>query len=104
MAKDNTYAVIDIKGSQFRVFEGDEILVDKLGDDKPDPRVLMLVDDGKVKVGKPTVKGAKVKLKILEEEERGEKITVQKFKAKSRYRRKKGFKPVYSRLLVEKIE
>lgn len=98
------YAVIKIKGTQYKIAEGDEILVDKLGKDKPEARVLLVVDGKAVNVGKPDVKGAKVKLKVLEEELKGKKVTVQTFKAKSRYRRKLGFRPRYTKLLVEKIE
>ena len=97
------YAVIKIKGQQYKVSEKDEILVGKLGEDKAEAEVLLLVDDGKVKVGKPKVKGAKVNLKIVEKEIKGKKLHVMKFKTKSRYRKKIGFRPVYSRLLVEKI-
>ncbi|MGB6839179.1 MAG: 50S ribosomal protein L21 [Microgenomates group bacterium] len=97
------YAIIKIKGQQYKVSEGDEILVGKLGNDKPEAQVLLVVDDKKVKIGKPEVKDAKVKIKILEKEEKGKKLYVQTFKAKSRYRRKIGFRPVYSRLLIEKI-
>jgi large subunit ribosomal protein L21 len=97
------YAVIKIKGNQYKVTEGEEILVDKLGDEKPEAEVLLVVDNGKVKVGKPKVRGAKVKLKVVNAEEKGKKLTVLKYKAKSRYRKKKGFRPIYTRLLVEKI-
>lgn len=97
------YAVVKIKGKQYKVFEGDEILVDKLRTDKPNVKVFLIVDEKGVKVGEPEVKGAKVEVKILKEEEKGEKLYVQTFKAKSRYRRKIGFRPIYSRLLVEKI-
>ncbi len=97
------YAVIRIKGNQYQVTEGEEILVDKLADKKIEAEVLLLVDKKKIKIGKPIVKGVKVKLKVLKEEEKGKKLYVQKFKAKSRYRRKYGFRPVYTRLLVEKI-
>lgn len=97
------YAIVKIKGQQYKVSEGDEILVDKLGTDKPDVKVFLIVDEKGVKIGKPEVKGAKVKMKILEAEEKGKKLYVQTFKAKSRYRRKIGFRPIYSRLLIEKI-
>ena len=97
------YAVIEIKGTQYKVAEGDKILTDKLGKEKPNPRVLLVVDGKKVGVGKPEVKGVKVKLKVLEEDFKGKKVTVQTFKAKSRYRRKIGFRPRLSKLLVEKI-
>lgn len=97
------YAVIRIKGNQFKVSEGEEILIGKLGEEKPEAEVLLLSENGKVKLGKPTLKDTKVKLKVIEKEEKGEKLHVMTFKAKSRYRRKKGFRPVYSRILIEKI-
>ncbi len=96
------YAVIKYQGHQYRVSEGEEILVDKLLD-KSKPEVLLFVDDGQVKVGKPILKEAKVKIKILAEEEKGEKLDIYKFKAKSRYRRHTGFRPQYTKLLIEKI-
>ena len=96
------YAVLRIKGKQYRVSEKDEIIVDRL-EGKPEAEVLLQVEDGKVKVGKPKVVGVKVDLKVINEEEKGEKIKILKYKAKSRYRRRMGFRPVYTRLLVEKI-
>ena len=95
------YAVIRIKGRQFKVTEGEEILIDKLSDKKPVAEVL-LVSNGKVKVGKPEVKGAKVTLKVLEDE-KGEKLQVTTYKSKSRYRKKKGFRHQYTRIKVDKI-
>ncbi len=97
------YAVIKIQGHQYQVSEKEEILVDFLGETKPEPEVLLISDEGKVKVGKPTVKEGKVTLKVVEPEVKGEKIYVRKYKAKSRYRRKIGFRPKYSKLLVQKI-
>jgi len=97
------YAVVRIKGTQYKVSEGEEILVDKLDGGKPEVEVLLAVDNEKVLVGKPTLKDSTVKLKIVKEEEKGEKIRVFKYKAKSRYRKKMGFRPKYTRLLVEKI-
>lgn len=97
------YAVIRIKGSQYKVSEGDEILIDKLGEEKPEAEVLLLVEGENTKVGKPILPDVEVRLKVLEAEEKGKKLYVQKFRAKSRYRKKIGFRPQYSRLLVEKI-
>ncbi len=98
------YAVIKTKGQQFKVSVGDEILVGKLDEkEKPEIKVLLISNDGKVSVGKPTVKGATVKVKILEMEEKGKKLHIETFKAKSRYRKKKGFRPVNTRLKIEKI-
>ena len=97
------YAVIRIGGKQYKVGEGDQILVDKLTDPKKiSSEVLLVSDEGKVSVGKPVLK-SEVKLKMVSELEKGEKVEIYKFKAKSRYKRHTGFRAQYSKLLVEKI-
>ena len=106
MAKVDTsgkYAVIRILGRQYKVTEGQELLIDKMNDLKLTPEVLMVVTSDKVEIGKPVVKGAKVDLKIITEVEKGKKIEVYHFKAKSRYRKHTGFRPQHTRVLVEKI-
>ena len=98
------FAVVEIGGKQYKAIEGKEILVDKLTDPKKfEVEVLLLVDGEKVQVGKPVIKDAKVITKVVTEIEKGEKIEIYKFKAKSRYKRHTGFRPQYTRLLVEKI-
>jgi large subunit ribosomal protein L21 len=97
-----SYAIIRIKGKQYKVSQGDEILVDKTEEKAPKCDVLLVVGDKEVKIGKPLVSDAKVILKIVEQV-KGKKISVQKFKAKSRYRRKIGFRPQLTKMLVEKI-
>jgi large subunit ribosomal protein L21 len=97
------YAVIRLQGRQYKVSEGEELLVDKMNDLKLIPEVLLVADGEKVKVGKPVLKDAKVTLKIVKDMEKGEKIEVYHFKAKSRYRKHTGFRPQYTRVLVEKI-
>ena len=95
------YAIIRLQGQQHKVSEKDEILVDKING-QPKADVLMVVDGEKVKIGKPTVRGAKITFKVLGEE-KGKKLHVATFKAKSRYRRKVGFRPQYTKLLVQTI-
>jgi len=98
------FAVIRIGGKQYRVSEGEEILVDKLIDIKNvSPEVLLVVDGEKIEIGKPVLTKAKVTVKVLVEVEKGEKIDVFKYKAKSRERRHVGFRAKYTRLLIEKI-
>ena len=98
------YAVIRLAGQQFKVTEGQEILVNKLKDVKKiDLDVLLLAEDGKVSIGKPVLKEASVKVKVLAEVEKGEKVDIYKFKAKSRYKKHTGFRPKYTKLLIEKI-
>ncbi len=96
------YAVVRIKGHQYKVSEGQEILVDRVGDGKVNAEVLLVVKGDKISVGKPVVKDAKVTIKILGEE-KGEKIDVYKYKSKSRYRRHTGFRSQLTRLLIQKI-
>lgn len=98
------YAIIRLQGQQFKVSEGDEILVGLMSDvAKIEPEVLLFADGKEVKIGKPVLKDVKIKVKVLAELEKGEKVEVYHFKAKSRYRKHTGFRAKYTRLLVEKI-
>ena len=82
--------------------EGDEILV-PLMSGEPEAVTLLVADNAKIKLGTPEVKGVRVELKKLEDI-KGKKLYVAKFKAKSRYRRRIGFRPKYTKLQVKKID
>jgi large subunit ribosomal protein L21 len=100
------YAVVRFGGKQYLVRKGDRLLVDKVSSKGPNivlEEVLLAVSDGSLKIGKPTVSGIGVKAKILETK-KGQKVDVYKFKAKSRYRRSKGFRPMQSLLEILDIE
>ena len=97
------YVVLRLKGKQYKVSEGETFLVDKMIDTKAEPEILLTVDGSKVAIGDPTVKDAKVKLTITEQEVKGEKIDIFKYKSKSRYRKHLGFRPKYTKLLLDKI-
>ena len=97
------YAVVRIKGKQYMVSVGEEFLVDLAKNQKIEPEVLLVADGEKVEICKPLVSKAKIGLKIVKELEKGEKIDILKYKAKSRYRKHMGFTPKFTRLLVEKI-
>lgn len=79
------------------------MVVDKMADLTAMAEVLLVADGDKVKVGKPVLKDAKVTFKVVKDVEKGEKIEVYHFKAKSRYKKHTGFRPQYTRILVEKI-
>ena len=99
------FAVIATSGSQHRVEEGTEILVDRLENkegDKVTFDVILYADDKTVQVGTPTVKGTSVKATVVGHE-RGDKIRIATFKAKSRQRRVKGFRHDYTRLKIDTI-
>ncbi|WP_407306948.1 50S ribosomal protein L21 [Desulfosporosinus sp. SB140] len=101
------YAVIETGGKQFRVQEGDEILVEKLeanvGDTVTIDKVLLVEKEGVVKVGAPVVAGASAVLKVVEHG-KGVKVIVFKYKAKKNYRRKQGHRQPYTKVLVEALQ
>ena len=99
------YAIIKTGGKQYKVAEGDIIEVDKLPENEEKvifDQVLLLVTDGDVKIGKPTISGEKVEAKILGSL-KGIKIRVSKFKSKVRYRRVSGFRASLTKVQIEKI-
>ena len=104
--KNSKFAVIKLAGSQLKVFEGKEYEVGKLPGKKGDKieiKDVLLIWDGKdTKIGKPLVEDAKVALEITSQK-KGEKIDGLTYKAKSRSRRRYGFRPQITRVLVKKI-
>ena len=97
------YAVIKLNNKQYKVSEGEEVLVDKLNDEKLVAQVLLFVDEKGPKIGTPEVKGAKVAFKVIENEVKGAKVTTSKFRSKSRYRKTVGFRPVNTKIKITKI-
>ncbi|HHT36545.1 MAG: 50S ribosomal protein L21 [Candidatus Wallacebacter cryptica] len=101
------YAVVETGGKQYRVAEGDTILVEKLnvpvGEQVVLDRVLLVGGNGGVKVGTPTVADAKVIAKVADQG-KGKKVIVFKYKAKKNYRKKTGHRQPFTKLVVEKIE
>jgi len=100
------YALVEIKGKQYKAVEGAVLTVDKLeneaGESLEFDTVLLTSDEGKVQVGTPYVKGVKVQATV-EEHEKGAKIFIYKFKRRKGYRRKQGHRQQYSRLKVTGI-
>jgi len=99
-------AIIEFQGHQHLVREGEELVVDQLEEKKGKEvkieRVLLLEEKKKVQVGAPLVKNALVTAKVLEHF-KGDKIRVATYKAKSRYRRVKGFRPALTKIKIVKI-
>ena len=87
------YAIISTGGKQYRVREGDTIEIEKLpgeiGEYIDFREVLLASVDGKVSVGTPALPGAKV-VGEIKDQTRAEKLTVFKYKPKTRRRVKKG--------------
>lgn len=100
------FAVIKTKGRQYivhpgEVFELDAVL-DKEGKKVTIDDVLLVSKKGKCEIGKPVLKSEKVVLQVIEEK-KGNKITTNKFKAKSRYRKKTGSRNTFSKVKVVSI-
>lgn len=100
------YAIVRLGGKQYKVSKGEILEVDKqhveLNGQAVLDDVLLFVSDGKIKIGNPRVADTKVKALVLEHK-KGEKIRVAKFKAKVRYRRVMGFRPLLTRLQITDI-
>ena len=100
------YAIVETGGKQYRVSPGQVVDVDHIDVDEGAAveldRVLLLAEGDDVKVGTPTVEGARV-MATVQEEGRGRKIIVFRYKPKVRYRRKTGHRQAYTRLLINSI-
>jgi large subunit ribosomal protein L21 len=99
------YAIIATGGKQYRVSEGDVIFIEKIDaevDSTVSFDVLLVGNDGEVKVGTPLVEGAKVEGKVLGQV-RGEKIIVYKYKSKKNYHRKNGHRQPYTKVEITEI-
>lgn len=101
------YAIIQTGGKQYKAVEGESIEVEKLEAEvgkKVELGEVMLVADGdQVMVGKPTLAEAKVSATVLAQE-KGEKISVFKYKPKIRYRVKTGHRQKLTRLQIDSID
>ena len=64
----------------------------------------MVFDDKTATVGTPVVKGAKVKAEVIEQEVKGDKVRIMKFKAKKREKTLTGYRPKYSQIKISSIE
>ncbi len=103
------WAIIETGGKQYRVEPKEKIDVERLEAEKDQvikiDKVLFVSkdDEGKdVLIGNPYVAGAVVEALVLGEE-KGDKVTIFKYKPKKRYRVKKGHRQIFTQLQIEKI-
>ena len=103
------YAIVEIKGQQFKAEEGKYLYVNYLGEETKEgdkvafDKVLLLDADGDVKVGGPAVEGAKVECEVLMPLVKGDKVIVFKKKRRKGYRRKNGHRQFFTKVLVKSI-
>ncbi len=100
------YAIVDIKGKQMRVAQGDKVYVNRLAEEPGSAvsfdQVLMVADGDKVHIGTPTVKGSLVKATILDHV-RDDKVVIFKKKRRKGYKVKKGHRQPYSSIKIDAI-
>ena len=103
------YAIVEIQGQQFKA-EADKFLyVHYLGDALKEgdtvefDRVLLAEADNEVKVGAPTLEGAKVVCQVLTPLVKGDKVIVFKKKRRMGYRRKNGHRQCFTKVLIKEV-
>lgn len=103
------FAVIATGGKQYKVSQGDSILIEKMkgeyteGDVISFDKVLLLSQAGKANIGTPTVAGAKVQA-VITKIGRAKKVTVIKYKQKSRYFKKNGHRQPFFKVSISAIQ
>ena len=104
MTKD--FSIVKIGGRQYKVSKGDLVSVEKLDTEEGKKAtftdVFLSVKKGKVSIGVPAVKGAKVEAKVVEHG-KGKKINIFKYKSKTRYRRRIGHRQPFTKMEITKI-
>ena len=100
------YAIFTSGSSQYRVQPGDVIEVDRLETAEAGQLtfddVLLVSDDDGLRVGQPTVEGARIEASVLEHM-RGPKIQIFTYQAKKRHRRRMGHRQELTRLRIDSI-
>ena len=100
------YAIVDIAGQQFKVETGKQIFVNRqaaeVGSALSFDKVLLLDNEGDVKVGAPYIDGAAVKATVVEHC-KGDKVIIFKKKRRKGYQKKNGHRQYLTKLQIEGI-
>ena len=99
------YAIISAGNKQYRVSQGETIYIDKVNQEDGSTisfDVLMVENNGEIKVGNPTVAGATVEGKVVAQV-KGEKIMIYKYKSKKNYHRRQGHRQPYTKVEITAI-
>lgn len=100
------YAIVEIAGQQFKVEKDRKIFVNRLaqnaGESVEFDRVLLIDNEGAVKIGAPTIEGAKVTAKVLEHL-KGDKVIVFHKRRRKGYEKKNGHRQYLSQIQIESI-
>lgn len=100
------YAIVDIAGQQFKVEKDQKVFVHRqegeAGAELSFEKVLLVDKDGKVTIGKPEIKNAKVTAKILEHV-KGDKVIIFKKNRRKGYKLKRGHRQQFTQIQIEEI-
>lgn len=100
------YAVIETGGKQYRAAENDVLRVEKLeaevGDEVTLDRVLLVSQEGAVRVGAPYVEGVTVTARVVRQG-KGRKIEGFTYKAKKNQRKRFGHRQLFTELVIQTI-
>ena len=101
------YALVDIAGQQFKVEAGSEIFVNRLASKKDESvefnKVLLIDNEGTVKVGAPYVEGAVVKATVLEDDTKAKKVLVFKKIRRKGYQKLNGHRQKLTKIRIDSI-
>jgi large subunit ribosomal protein L21 len=103
------YVIVEIQGQQFKAEQGKFLYVHYLGEQVKEgetvefDRVLLADVDGAVKVGAPTVEGAKIVCEVAQTLVKGEKVIVFKKKRRKGYRRKNGHRQYFTKIVIKEV-
>ena len=102
------YAIVEIQGQQFKAEEGKKLFVHHIKDVEAGKTVefdkVLLVDaDGAVKVGAPTVEGAKVVVEVVNPLVKGDKVIVFKMKRRKDSRSRNGHREQFTELEIKSV-
>jgi large subunit ribosomal protein L21 len=100
------YAVVKTGGKQYRVSAGTKIKVEQLsaevGSEVTLDQVLMISNEGEIKLGSPLLSGAAVKAKVLAQG-RGDKVRIFKMRRRKHYRKTQGHRQNFTELEITGI-
>ena len=100
------YAIVNIAGQQFKVRENASVYVHRLaaseGDQVEFNQVLLVDNNGSVRVGQPTISGATVTGKVVSHV-KGDKVIVFKKKRRKGYQKLNGHRQSFTKVQIEKI-
>lgn len=100
------YAIVEIAGQQFKVEKDKKIFVHRLAQNEGESvefeKVLLIDNEGAVKIGAPVVDGAKVSAKVLSHV-KGDKVIVFHKKRRKGYRKKNGHRQCMTELKINNV-